>query len=100
MLTLLTLSTTFVGPTLEKSYQAASHFCSGMALMLGPNFVGFDLKARRLYPTNMGFNPLDSIPRGIYLEYLLTFYLASLLTFFLASYLAFYLACLLTFYLA
>ena len=65
MLTLLTLSTTFVGPTLEKSYQAASHFCSGMALMLGPNFVGFDLKARRLYPTNMGFNPLDSIPRGI-----------------------------------
>ena len=33
--------------------------------MLGPNFVGFDLKARRLYPTNMGFNPLDSIPRGI-----------------------------------
>ena len=66
MLTLLTLSTTFVGPTLEKSYQAASHFCSGMALMLGPNFVGFDLKARRLYPTNMGFNPLDSIPRGIH----------------------------------
>ena len=65
MLTLLTLSTTFVGPTLEKSYQAASHFCSGMALMLGPNFVGFDLKARRLYPTNMGFNPLDSIPRGM-----------------------------------
>ena len=69
MLTLLTLSTTFVGPTLEKSYQAASHFCSGMALMLGPNFVGFDLKARRLYPTNMGFNPLDSIPRGIYDHY-------------------------------
>ena len=67
MLTLLTLSTTFVGPTLEKSYQAASHFCSGMALMLGPNFVGFDLKARRLYPTNMGFNPLDSIPRGMFL---------------------------------
>ena len=73
MLTLLTLSTTFVGPTLEKSYQAASHFCSGMALMLGPNFVGFDLKARRLYPTNMGFNPLDSIPRGIIYIYIYVF---------------------------
>ena len=33
--------------------------------MLGPNFVGFYLKAHRLYPTNMGFNPLYFLPRSI-----------------------------------
>ena len=57
MLTILTLSSIFVGATFPRSYEAGSQFCSGKAVRLGTTFVGFQPQGLQIVPYKHGLQP-------------------------------------------
>ena len=64
MLTLLAVSSIFVGLTFAKSYLAGPHFCSGKAVRLGAISVGFDPQDQQIAPYKHGNQPTGFYTQG------------------------------------
>ena len=65
MLTILTLSSIFVGATFPGSYEVGSQFCSGKAVTLGTTFVGFQLQGLQTVPYKHGLQPTAFNTQGV-----------------------------------
>ena len=78
MLTILTLSSIFVGATFPRSYEAGSQFCSGKAVRLGTTFVGFQPQGLHIVPYKHGLQPTVFNAQGDIYIYIYTYQIQSI----------------------